>query len=192
MEAERAEAEEQEREQEAREQAEAEVRAAAEEARRATELATQLEAEARKLAAEETRAAALAAKAQARADAAAASVDGLTTKAKELGINTPAKTMAGVNFASFVPKLEDVGARFTKAKAEKPKKKEQIKSKSQPELAAGVGAGAELPQNPKSSFSVVFSSRRRFTWTMSKCSVIMLLYCSWCTYSARRCTLSCL
>lgn len=137
MEAERAEAEEQEREQEAREQAEAEVQAAAEEARRATELATQLEAEARKLAAEETRAAALAAKAQARADAAAASVDGLTTKAKELGINTPAKT--GVNFASFVPKLEDVGARFTKPKAEKPKKKEQIKSKSQLELASWRG-----------------------------------------------------
>jgi hypothetical protein len=139
------------REQEAREQAEAEVQAAAEEARRATELATQLEAEARKLAAEETRAAALAAKAQARADAAAASVDGLTTKAKELGINTPAKTMAGVNFASFVPKLEDVGARFTKPKAEKPKKKEQIKSKSQPELAALQGNSGRIDRNMSES-----------------------------------------
>lgn len=87
---------------------------------------------------------------QGRADAAAASVDGLTTKAKELGINTPAKTMAGVNFASFVPKLEDVGARFTIPKVEKPKKK-QIKSKSQPELA-GVGVGAKPAPKPQKQF----------------------------------------
>ena len=104
LQAERAEAEEQAAEKEARELAEAEARAAAEEARRAARLAAQLEAEAKKLALEESRAAALAAKAQERAEAAAASVDGLTTKAKELGINF-SKPSSGRGLGSLVPKL---------------------------------------------------------------------------------------
>jgi hypothetical protein len=106
----------------ARELAEAEARAAAEDARRAAQLAAQLEAESRRLALEESRASALAAKAQERAKAAAASVGGLSSKAKELG-----------GFGSFVSKLGTV-------KGGEPR--ESRRAKSDAELAS-VSAAVE-------------------------------------------------
>jgi hypothetical protein len=106
----------------ARELAEAEARAAAEDARRAAQLAAQLEAESKRLALEESRASALAAKAQERAEAAAASVGGLSSKAKELG-----------GFGSFVSKLGTV-------KGGEPR--ESRRAKSDAELAS-VSAAVE-------------------------------------------------
>lgn len=94
----RSKADEEERERKAREQLEAESRAAVEESRRAALLATQLETEAKQLEAQEVRAATLAEKAQAQAAAAAASVDDLTSKAKELGTDF-------LNISKSVPSL---------------------------------------------------------------------------------------
>ncbi|KAG0604947.1 hypothetical protein M758_9G021200 [Ceratodon purpureus] len=149
LQAERAEAEEQEAEKAARELAEAEARAAAEEARRAAQLASQLEAEAKRLAVEESRASALAAKAQERAEAAAASVDGLTSKAKELGINTFNKTLSsrGLGLGSFVSKLGTVRG------GEKSEPKESTrKAKPDAELAtvsaAVESASQDVSQQP--------------------------------------------
>lgn len=151
LEVERAEAEKEERENEARKLAEAEAREAAQDAQRASELAAQLEAETRRLVAEEARAAAFAAKAQAKAEAAAASVDGLTTKAKELGINTFAKTLSGQGLGSFVPKLEDVGARINTIKGGEKSTTKETKRTTDPEPAT-VGAGAESAQKALREF----------------------------------------
>lgn len=153
LQAERAEAEEQAQEKAARELAEAEARAAAEEARRAAQLAAQLEAEAKRLAVEESRASALAIKAQAKAEAAAASVDGLTTKAKELGIDSFTKTLSGggLGLGSFVSKLGTV-----KGGQEKPKAKPEKELASVVSAAAPAPAEAAAPKLPQKFFGGFF------------------------------------
>lgn len=124
----RAKAEQEEREKVAREKVEAEARAAVEAAREASQLAAQLEAEAKQLAAEEAKAATLAQKAQAQAAAAAASVDGLASRMKELGPEIFTKAglgseiftkaaKAGPSLASFsLPAFPTLSAKSTTQK----------------------------------------------------------------------------
>lgn len=139
MAAARAEAAEEERERAAREKAAADTRAAVEEARKASQLAAQLEAEAKQLAAEEVKVASLAERAQAQAMAAAASVDSLAARIKDLPgpqLLQAKAAAAKVAVPSFsLPALPNLSIKSRAPTPGKPKKKPMREAAAPPSAA---------------------------------------------------------
>ncbi|KAI5064685.1 hypothetical protein GOP47_0019380 [Adiantum capillus-veneris] len=165
MAAARAQAEEEEREKALREKAEADARAAVEEARQAAQLAAELEAEAKQLTAAKAKAASMAEKAQAQAAVAAASVESLAARIKDLpgpqqlfskakgGDAPPAPVLPAFSLPAFpslsMSKVKPTPSTTTSSKPSRPSPPSPSKKKQrEPALStpAAVAASAPKPQ----------------------------------------------